>query len=109
MSHQLTLTDKILKRTLLPFIPRYVTPNSVTWFRFVSIPFVGYLLVQEQYFPGLILFFISSFSDAVDGALARTRDQVTEWGKTYDPFADKLLIGTAVFILVSRFLNAYLA
>lgn len=59
--------------------------------------------------PYIVLLFFSSFSDAIDGALARTRDQVTEWGKMYDPFADKLLIGTAVFILVSRFLSAYLA
>lgn len=109
MQNQLTITDKILAHTLLPFIPRFVTPNSVTWFRFISIPFVCYLLVAEKYVPGLILFFFSAFSDAVDGALARTRNQVTEWGKTNDPFADKLLIGSAVFILVSRFLSVYLA
>lgn len=109
MTNQLTATDKILAKTLLPLIPRFVTPNSVTWFRFVSIPFVAYLLVSEQYVPGLALFLISAFSDAVDGSLARTRNQVTEWGKMYDPFADKLLIGVATVILVSRFLNIYLA
>lgn len=108
MSSDLTFTDKILARTLLPFIPRFVTPNSITWFRFISIPFVGYLLVTGDYIPGLVLFFFSSFSDAVDGALARTRNQVTEWGQTHDPFADKLLISTAVFILVTKFLNIYL-
>ncbi len=106
---ELTFTDKILARTFLPLIPRFITPNQITWFRFISIPFVGYLFLSEQYFSGLILFFFSAFSDAVDGSLARTRDQVTEWGKIYDPVADKLLIGTAVFILVSRFLSVYLA
>ncbi len=109
MPQELTVTDKILARTLLPLIPRFVTPNAITWFRFISIPFVAYLLASGEYLPGLVLFFFSSFSDAVDGALARTRDQVTEWGKTYDPLADKLLIGTAVFILVSRFVSVYLA
>ncbi|MEK7132692.1 MAG: CDP-alcohol phosphatidyltransferase family protein [Patescibacteria group bacterium] len=108
MPSELTFTDKILARTLLPLIPRSVTPNSITWFRFISIPFVGYLLATGNYIPGLILFFFSSFSDAIDGALARTRNQVTVWGQTYDPFADKLLIGVAVFILVSQFLNIYL-
>lgn len=108
MPSELTFTDKILARTLLPLIPRSVTPNSITWFRFISIPFVAYLLVSENYTLGLFLFFLSSFSDAVDGALARTRNQVTEWGQTHDPFADKLLIGTAVFILVTKFLNVYL-
>ncbi|MDO8481652.1 MAG: CDP-alcohol phosphatidyltransferase family protein [bacterium] len=109
MQNQLTITDKILARTLLPFIPRSVTPNAITWFRFITIPFVVFFLVSAQYVPGLVLFFFSSFSDAVDGALARTRNQVTEWGKTNDPFADKLLIGAAVLILVSRFLSIYLA
>lgn len=105
----LTFTDKILARTLLPFIPKWITPNAVTWFRFVSLPFVAFLFVEEFYFYGLILFLFSAFSDAIDGSLARTRNQVTEWGKTFDPLADKLLIGVAVFILVTRFLSVYLA
>lgn len=109
MSHQLTVMDKILVKTLLRLIPQRVTPNSVTWFRFVSLPLVAYCLAVELYVPGLVLFSLSAFSDAVDGALARTRNQVTEWGKELDPFADKLLIGVAVFFLVSRFLSAYLA
>ncbi len=105
----LTFTDKILARTLLRVIPDWITPNMVTWFRFITIPFVGYFFIQEQYIFGLVLFFFSSFSDAVDGSLARTRNKVTDWGRTYDPLADKLLIGISVFILVSRFLNIYLA
>ena len=106
---QLTVTDKVLQRILLPLIPRFVTPNMVTWFRFITIPFIAYLFVQESYFAGLLLFVVSTFSDAVDGSLARTRNQVTDWGKMYDPAADKLLIGLAAFILVSKFLNWYLA
>lgn len=109
MINTLTFTDKILAKTLLKIIPDWVTPNMVTWFRFISIPFVGYFFVQEQYIFGLILFFFSSFSDAIDGSLARTRNKVTEWGKIYDPLADKFLISMSVFILVSRFLNVYLA
>ena len=108
MPPELTFTDKILAKTLLPLIPRSVTPNSVTWFRFASIPFVAYLLFTEKYIPGLSLFFFSAFSDAVDGSLARTRNQITEWGQTHDPFADKLLIGVASVILVTRFLNVFL-
>ena len=33
---------------------------------------------------------------------------MTEWGQIHDPFADKLLISTAVLILVTKFLNVYL-
>ena len=107
--HRLTVTDKILSKTFLPLIPKWVTPNSITWFRLVSIPLVAFLLISERYVPGLILFFLSAFSDAVDGALTRTRDKITDWGKTLDPFADKLLTGVAVVILASRFLSVYLA
>lgn len=109
MMTQLTLTDKILARTVLPLIPKWVTPNAITWFRFATIPFVAYLFFTEQYNVGLILFLISAFSDAVDGSMARTRSRITEWGKTFDPVADKLLIGVSAFIMVSKFLNPYLA
>jgi len=105
----LTFSDKILKNTLLPLIPRFITPNAVTWFRFITLPFVAYLLWNEDYKLGLILFFLSAFSDALDGALARTRNQVTEWGKTFDPLADKILIGISAVILVTKFINVYLA
>jgi len=105
----LTVTDKILAKTILPFIPWSVTPNMITWFRFFTIPFVTFLFAKEYYAAGLVLFFFSSFSDAVDGSLARTRNQITEWGKMYDPLADKILIGVSVFILASRFLNIYIA
>lgn len=64
---------------------------------------------MEEYSIGLILFLVSAFSDAVDGSMARTRNQITEWGKMFDPLADKLLIGVGALILVSRFLNPYLA
>ncbi len=106
---RLTLTDKIIACTVLPFIPNSVSPNVITWFRFATIPFVAYFFVTEQYNAGLILFSVSAFSDAVDGSMARTRNRITEWGKMFDPLADKLLIGVAVIILFSRFLNLYLA
>src|SRR5690349_9005018 len=105
---KLTFFDQILARTLLPFIPHSVKPNAVTVFRFITLPFVLYLLFVENYKWGLILFALSAFSDAVDGALARTRGQITEWGKTFDPLADKLLISISVIILVSKFINPFL-
>ncbi len=106
---QLTLTDKILARTVLLLIPDFISPNAVTWFRFATIPFVAYFFFMEQYNAGLILFLLSAFSDAVDGSMARTRNKITEWGKTFDPLADKILICVSVLILVSKFLNPYLA
>lgn len=77
----------------------------ISWLRLCSVPLVGYFFWTEQYTIALPLFTISAFSDAVDGALARTRNQVTPFGKMFDPLADKLLIATAAIILIPRYLD----
>ncbi|MDO8463523.1 MAG: CDP-alcohol phosphatidyltransferase family protein [bacterium] len=100
--------DRLLARTVLVFIPRQVTPNQVTVFRFAATPLVLYLILIGEYRWGLIAFAIVAFSDAVDGALARTRNQVTQWGAIYDPLADKLLIASMVLGVVVRELNPIL-
>ncbi|MEK7180331.1 MAG: CDP-alcohol phosphatidyltransferase family protein [Patescibacteria group bacterium] len=109
ISPKITVFDKILEKTLLRLIPQSVTPNAVTVFRFATIPFVIYFLYNEFYFYGSILFSISAFSDAVDGALARTRSQISDWGKMYDPFADKLLIVSSTLIILLRYTHVFLA
>ncbi len=104
-----TIFDKIQAKTILPLVPQGVSPNSVTGFRFAMIPFVIYFLYTELYAWGIALFIIAAYSDALDGALARTRNQVTDWGKMYDPLADKLLIGSVAAIIVSKYLGHALA
>jgi len=99
------IKDRAISFIFEPLIPIYVVPNHITVFRFISIPFVTFLLFYEYYATGFVLFAVSAFSDALDGAIARTRGQVTDWGKLFDPLADKLLIGTSGFILVPRFLS----
>ncbi len=101
--------DRILRYTILPLIPKWVEPNHITLFRFFATPFVILLIVMENYVWGIPAFIFVAFTDAVDGSLARTRNQITDWGKLYDPLADKLLIGSMVFIIVMRYLNFYLA
>ncbi len=105
MPHELTIVDKILAKVFLPIIPQWVTPNMVTWARFFSVPFVGYFFWIENYAVALPIFFISAFSDAIDGSLARTRNQITDFGKMFDPLADKLLIATAAIVLIPRYLE----
>ncbi len=98
----MVLTDKILAETFLPMLPRYVLPNHVTVFRFVLIPIVLVLLYFDYRLLGLLFFALAAFSDAVDGALARTRHQITEWGTLYDPLADKLLVSSVAALVVTR-------
>jgi len=106
---KITFFDRILDKTILKLFPNFVRPNFLTVFRFISIPFVIILLINENYEMGLWLFAFSSFTDALDGAMARTRYQITDWGIVFDPLADKLLISSASLIVISKFINPYLA
>ncbi len=106
---RVTVIDRIMARTFLPLLPAGVTPNQITRFRLVSIPFVTLLFALELYLPGTILFLFAAFSDALDGALARTKRLVTTWGTLYDPIADKLLIGAVSTIVISKYISLYLA
>ena len=101
--------DKILAKTVLKFFPKFILPNHITVFRFIATPVVAVLVSYEQYYIGLIAFLIVAFTDALDGAMARTRNQITEWGKIYDPLADKILIGSMVFIIVLRYIDFWTA
>ncbi len=101
--------DRLIAKTLLPFISRAIRPNAVTVFRFVCIPFVIYFLLREEYLWGTIIFIIAALSDALDGAMARVRHQITGDGKFLDPLADKLLIASTAIILISRYISWELA
>lgn len=105
----LQIADDLLSRTVLRLIPHAVSPNSVTIMRFISVPIVIFLLLEQNYAWGTAVFALSAFTDALDGAMARTRNQITYWGKVADPFADKLLIGATALILVTRFVSLEIA
>ncbi len=87
---------------VLPFIPKWVTPNMVTIFRFLLIPFVVWRIYLGDYATGLPLFVFAAFTDVIDGSVARLRNQVTTWGTFYDPLADKLLIAPVALLVVTR-------
>lgn len=93
-------TDRVLERTLLPFIPGSVTPNQVSWLRLLLLPFIYYCLAARWYGAAFALFSIAALTDALDGALARTRGQVTEAGKALDPIADRCLIALVAIALI---------
>ena len=102
-------TDKLLTETLIPVIPTSVRPNHITLFRVCMAPVVGWLLYRENFFWGGVIFAILVITDGIDGALARSRNIVSDWGKLFDPIADKLLITLAVAVLVTRYMSVWLA
>lgn len=101
--------DHILKWTILQLIPKWITPNHVTIFRFIATPAVLVLLVLENYVWGVPAFIFVAFTDAIDGSLARTRKQITLWGTFYDPVADKILIGLVILFVVIKYINIWFA
>lgn len=94
--------DGFWAKTLFKFIPKSVTPNYFTSIRFLLIPVVLYLLATQHFFWALLFFFLASLADSIDGSLARTRNQISDYGILLDPLADKLLI-----ILSALFLSFY--
>ena len=107
--NKVTAIDKLLEKTLLRFIPKIVTPNQVTYLRFILTPVVGWLFYKEIYDWGLLLFLFTMLTDAIDGAMARTREQITNIGKMIDPLADKLAVGVVAVLLIVKFLSLWVA
>lgn len=79
-------------------------PNLITLFRVALIPILGLLLLRpgEGYaLAAVTVFFVASWSDYLDGFVARRWNISTDLGRLLDPLADKLLVATALIMLVS--------
>ncbi len=57
-------------------------------------------IINYQYFYIGLLFAIGSFTDFLDGFIARRYNQVSDLGKLLDPIADKLLVNTTLIMLI---------
>lgn len=76
------------------------TANKLTLLRVFLVPvFMAFLMLEGTLFKTLALavFVIASITDALDGHIARSRNQITTFGKFVDPLADKILT-TAAFL-----------
>ena len=82
-------------------------PNKLTVLRVIMVPFfVAFMLIPSlggaaNKYIALALFCIASFTDFLDGYLARKNNLVTNFGKFMDPLADKLLVCSALICLSS--------
>ncbi len=103
---RLQLHDHLVRVLILPLVPRAVQPNHLTLARFAVTPVVWWGIGTQQYAWAVPLFALAVLSDIVDGSLARVRDAITRWGETFDPVADKLLMGGVFVILGLRYFRA---
>jgi len=87
-------------------------PNALTWIRIVAIP----LIVVVFFLPfgwsapiAGLLFALAGVTDYFDGYLARRMGQTSRFGAFLDPVADKLIVATALVLIVQRDPEIYLA
>ena len=87
-------------------------PNILTIMRIALIPVlvaVFYLPVEWRYIAAAGIFALASTTDWLDGYLARKLNETTPFGAFLDPVADKLLVATALVLLVEVQASAVLA
>ena len=86
-------------------------PNLITSARIVLIPIfvVVYLLPTSwSYLAAAILFALAAFTDWLDGYLARRLQQTSPFGAFLDPVADKLIVVSALILLIAHHYNVWL-
>ncbi len=106
-SMRVTWLDKVLAQSVLKLVPHSIRPNQFTVMRLALTPCVAWLLLTHHYSLGIIIFLFATTTDLIDGALARTRQQITDWGTLYDPIADKFL--TIVVAAILMFIHTHWA
>lgn len=97
-------------------------PNKLTLFRIILIPILLLVWLFPYHYFGielgiirygaisipllnlivLFIFLVASFTDMLDGKIARSRNLITTFGKFADPIADKLLVNTVLVVLAAK-------
>ncbi|MBO4284682.1 MAG: CDP-diacylglycerol--glycerol-3-phosphate 3-phosphatidyltransferase [Alphaproteobacteria bacterium] len=83
----------------------YNLPNLLTISRIVVIPVIFLTLYINSFawqMFAAILFVIASITDYFDGYLARSRNETSAFGRLLDPIADKLLVSSALVLVLAK-------
>ena len=80
-------------------------PNILTLLRILAIPvIILFLEIDSEFYSwiALILYAVACISDFLDGYLARKLEIESSFGRFLDPIADKILVVSVIFILISN-------
>lgn len=77
-------------------------PNALTMMRMLLIPVFWLLMANNQLNWALAVFVLASITDVLDGWIARHYNLITNFGKLFDPLADKLMVLSVMISLVLR-------
>ena len=77
-------------------------PNKLTIARIIAVPFFIAAYYLEWHLVAFIIFVAASFTDMLDGKIARKYNLVTNFGKIMDPLADKVLVYAAFCLFVQK-------
>ena len=72
-------------------------PNTLSVLRLLMVPVFIVVHQLGHTYWALAVFVLASLTDALDGHIARSRHQITMFGKLVDPLADKLMVVSALF------------
>ena len=82
-------------------------PNKLTVLRLILVPFIlVVMLLPYTWYNNILaalIFGVASFTDMLDGKIARKHGLVTDFGKFLDPLADKFMVIAAIFGVVCRY------
>ena len=87
-------------------IMRLSIPNILSFIRLILIPFfviTFYLPYEWSAFATALIFWVAGVTDWFDGYLARKLNQTTRFGAFIDPVADKLMVVTAMVLVVEHY------
>ncbi len=77
-------------------------PNALTTLRLLLIPVFITLMCRDQMMPALGVFVFASITDVADGWIARKYNLITDFGKLFDPLADKLMVLSVMTMMVVK-------
>ncbi len=75
-------------------------PNKLTIARIIAVPFFIAAYYLNWHLVAFIIFILASFTDMLDGKIARKHNLVTNFGKIMDPLADKVLVYAAFCLMI---------